>query len=266
MPDIHLIPLAEIDSAALTRDRTGLDAEPQAELELSIAASGLRLPIEVFPIEPRGDLRYGLLTGYRRLLAFRALHERTSQDRYAAIPALIREATDLATALAAMVEENEIRADLSPFERGLIAVTARNQGAFTSIEEAVEKLYPNATKEKRYRLRTLAQVAEEMQAYLTAPEKLTHRQLVRIARAISGGFGELIRTALEESSITDPDHQWTLLQPVLAEAEEHAAKLDRPGPPPPHPPPPLRPHHPPRAHPRRLEPRLHRPRSHRRDD
>jgi ParB family chromosome partitioning protein len=37
----------------------------------------------------------------------------------------------------------------------------------------------------------------------------------------------MIRTALEESSITDPDHQWALLQPDLAEAEEHATKPDR---------------------------------------
>jgi ParB family chromosome partitioning protein len=223
MPDIHLIPLADIDSAALTRDRTGLDAEPQQELELSIVASGLRQPIEVFPVDSPAH-RYGLLSGYRRLLAFRTLHERTSQDRYAAIPAFVRASTSLATALAAMVEENEIRAGLSPFERGLIAVTARNQGAFTSIEEAIEKLYPNATKQKRHRLRTLAFLAEEMQSHLTAPEKLTQSQAFRIARAISGGFGELIRTALEESSVTDPDHQWQLIEPILAEADEHAKK------------------------------------------
>jgi hypothetical protein len=32
---IHHIPLAEIDSAALTRDRSGLDAEPLNELKTS---------------------------------------------------------------------------------------------------------------------------------------------------------------------------------------------------------------------------------------
>ncbi len=106
-----------------------------AELEASIAASGLRQPIEVFPLEaPRGDARYGLLSGFRRLHAFRTLHETTRQDRYATIPAFLRDRTSLASALAAMVEENEIRAGLSPFERGLVAVTARNQGAYPSIE------------------------------------------------------------------------------------------------------------------------------------
>jgi ParB family chromosome partitioning protein len=223
--DIQLIPLAEIDQSALTRDRTGLDPEPQSELEQSIATSGLRQPIEVFPLaEPRGGQRYGLLSGFRRLLAFRTQLENTGQDRYRTIPAFVRERTDLATSLAAMVEENEIRAGISPFERGLIAVTARNMGAFASIEEAIRGLYPLATKEKRYRLRNLAQFAEEMDGQLSAPERLTHRQIVRIARALSAGFGDLIRTTLEESSVKDPDHQWDLLQPILSEADDHVKK------------------------------------------
>ena len=88
MPDtVHLIPLADIDAAALPRDRTGLDAGPQAELELAIAATGLRQPVEVF--ETPGPHRYGLLSGYRRFLAFQTLHERTGEDRWTAIPAFL---------------------------------------------------------------------------------------------------------------------------------------------------------------------------------
>jgi ParB family chromosome partitioning protein len=231
--DIQRIPLAEIDQAALTRDRAGLDREPQAELERSIGTSGLRQPIEVFPLpEPRGPHRWGLLNGYRRLLAFRTLLENTGQDRYAAIPAFVREAASLAASLAAMVEENEIRAGLSPFERGFIAVNARNQGAFASIEEAVDGLYPNANRPKRNRLRALAFLAEEMDGQFAAPELLSQQQATRIARALTAGFGELIRTALEESSLKDPDHQWSLVEPILAEAEAHARRpenSDRPG-------------------------------------
>jgi ParB family chromosome partitioning protein len=233
MTDPTLIPLAEIDEAALPRDRLGLDAEAQAELERSIAASGLRHPIEIAPFtEPRDGRPYALISGYRRLLAFRALLERTGEPRYAAIPAFVRERTTLPAAFAAMVEENEIRANISPFERGLIAVTARNEGAFGSIEEAVEALYPNASKQKRNRLRALAFFAEEMDGQFSAPERLSERQIERIARAIDAGFGELIRTALEESSIKDHGHQWKLIEPILAEAEEHAKNPEishRPG-------------------------------------
>ncbi len=75
MPDptpdtVHRIALAEIDDAALTRDRSGLDETALTELRLSIAASGLRMPVELFALsEPRPPHRYGLLTGLRRLHA-----------------------------------------------------------------------------------------------------------------------------------------------------------------------------------------------------
>ncbi len=229
----ELIPLAQIDATALSRDRTALDPDPQRELQLSIAASGLRQPIEVFPLtEPRCEHRYGLLSGFRRFHAFRNLLEQTAQDRYATIPAFLRERKTLAASMAAMVEENEIRATLSPFERGLICVTARNQGAFGSIEQAVEGLFPTASRAKRIRLSLVAFFADEIGGFFSAPEKLSGRQIERITRAIAGGAGELLRTALEESSITDPDHQWTLVEPILAEAEENARNPEisrRPG-------------------------------------
>ena len=53
MPDptpdtVHRIPLTEIDDDALVRDRNGLDEAELTELRLSIAASGLRMPVELF--------------------------------------------------------------------------------------------------------------------------------------------------------------------------------------------------------------------------
>ena len=100
MPDstatIHQIPLAEIDESALTRDRSGLGADALTEIKTSIAASGLRQPVELFALsKPRISSsgqphRYGLLSGLCRLMAFRDLHELTGQERYKAIPAFLR--------------------------------------------------------------------------------------------------------------------------------------------------------------------------------
>ena len=91
-PDtVHHIPLTEIDDAVLTRDRGALDEAALTELRLSIAASGLRMPIELFELsEPRPPLKYGLLSGLRRLQAYRAILELTGQERYKAIPAFLR--------------------------------------------------------------------------------------------------------------------------------------------------------------------------------
>jgi hypothetical protein len=88
MPEVRPIPLPEIDEAALARDRTAHDAAALDELEASIAASGLRMPVEVYALAaPAGPHRYGLISGFRRLAAFRALHQSTGAERYAAIPA-----------------------------------------------------------------------------------------------------------------------------------------------------------------------------------
>ncbi|HUF86745.1 MAG TPA: ParB/RepB/Spo0J family partition protein [Thermohalobaculum sp.] len=228
---VHLVPLAEIDSAALTRDRSGLDADALAELRLSIAASGLRMPVELFPLTaPSPPHRYGLISGLRRLHAYSELHALTADPRYAAIPAFLRAPAGQAEALAAMVEENEIRAPLSPWERGRIALLARDRGVFPTIEEAVDKLYPAAPRMKRARLRTVAHLVEELDSILTAPETLSLRQLLRLARALDAGFGEVIRTALEESALADPGTQWQLLRPILTEAEQPPAEAPKPRP------------------------------------
>lgn len=220
---LRTIPLAEIDDAALARDRTGLDPEPLAELRLSIATNGLRMPIEVFALaEPRGDQRYGLISGFRRLAVYRALLELTERPEYAAIPAFLREPADLAGALVAMVEENDIRADLSPWERGRVALIARDQGLFPTIEDAVDKLYPSANRSKRARLRALARLAEELDDHLTAPETLSLRQALRLTSALARGFGDLMRTALAEASDRSAQSQWQILLPILEEAEREA--------------------------------------------
>ena len=140
MPDpIHPIPLAEIDAASLTRDRTALDPEALRELRNSILKSGLRMPIEVYALpEPRGPHRYGLLSGFRRLAVFRDLDAGWHLPGYAAIPAFLRTPADRAEALTAMVEENAIRADLSPWEQARIAVVARDAQVYLTVEEAVD--------------------------------------------------------------------------------------------------------------------------------
>lgn len=248
-PDtVHHIPLAEIDPAALPRDRGALDEAGLLELRLSIAASGLRQPVELWTLsKPRGAFRYGLLSGYRRLHAYHGLHELTGQDRYTTIPAFLRAPASFAAAMTAMVEENEIRADISPWERGRIAWLAYRQEVFGTIEEAVAALYPSVSKDKRARLRAVAYLVDEFEGHLTAPEQLSLRQLLRLSAAVHAGFGPVIRAALEGSSLEDAETQWQLIHPYLLEAEQTPA---RPGPRPDRPHRPDRPDRPDR--PRRL--------------
>ncbi len=222
MPDPLLdLPLDQIDAGALPRDRTHLDDTALEELMTSIAATTLRQPIEVWALSaPRPPHHYGLISGHRRLTAFRTLHKRWQLPRFATIPAFIRTPADIPAVLTAMVEENDIRTDISPWERGLICVATRDQGYFPTIDAAIDALYPSASPMRRSRLRSLALLAEELDGHLTAPETLSQRQALRLVTALRGGWTDLIRTALGHANAKSPEGQWALLQPILAEAEQ----------------------------------------------
>lgn len=208
------IPTDAIDETALPRDRTGLSGPAFTELKLSIAKSGLRLPIEVFATRTG----YALISGYRRLLAVRALHQSTGDARFAEIEATLRTPATRAEALTAMVEENEIREALSPWERGAIIVRARDLGIFETLDAATAALYPNVSRQKRSRLRAIAGLVEDLGDVLPFPEALSQNQCTRLATAARHGLLDLLRTALEETNIDGPESQWTVIAPAVAEA------------------------------------------------
>ncbi len=234
MPDpLRPIPLAEIDAEALSRDRTRHDEADATELRLSIARHGLRMPIEVFALaDPAPPHRWGLISGFRRLAAFRALAA-TARDpaRFAAIPAFVRAPATADAAYVAMVEENAIRAGISPWEQAMVAVNAARAGAWPGIDAAIAALYASLSRHKRARIRAIATVADELDAHLAAPEYLSERQLLRLAPLIPRGFADLLRAVLADADAHGPDEQWRALLPVILEAERpDLAETDpRPG-------------------------------------
>jgi len=209
------LPLAAINPDAMVRDRTVLDAGEMEELKASISANGLRLPIEVFDLPDGHDegARYGLLSGYRRLRAVQAL---AAEGKISAtIKAILRAPDAMGGAFAAMVEENEIRANLSHFERGRIVVIAAQQGVFETVADAVNGLFPVASKAKRSKIRSFAVIFEELGDLLTFPEALKERDGLRLAAALRDGAQSALRAALETGQGVDPATEWTLLKDVL---------------------------------------------------
>ncbi|ABV95922.1 partitioning protein ParB (plasmid) [Dinoroseobacter shibae DFL 12 = DSM 16493] len=224
------VPTAEIDADAMVRDRMVLNDEELTELRLSIAENGLRLPIEVFELsEPRDGRRFGLLSGYRRLMAYRGLAELNPKGRYRAIKAVVRPRQAIDKAYAAMVEENEVRAALSHYERGRIAVIAANQGAFTNVEEAVERLFSSASRAKRSKVRSFAIVFEELGDMLAFPEALTERRGLQLATALRAGAERRIREVLEAGAAKTPEEEWAFLDAVISEIEEGPRTAKRGG-------------------------------------
>lgn len=211
------LPTQDIDGDVMVRDRVSLGAAEMTELRLSIAANGLRLPIEVFELAEPGEdgQRYGLISGYRRLMAVRALHELTQQDQYITIRALVRPRQEATAAIASMVEENEIRASLSHFERGRIAVISAQNGAFVNVEEAVNQLYPSASKAKRSKVRSFALIFEELGDMLEFPEDMTERRGLKLAQALRQGAESALRMALAAAGARDAEGEWAAMQAVI---------------------------------------------------
>lgn len=217
---IHPIPLSEIAPHALPRDRQRLDPAALAELQASIATEGLRQPIEVWRLStptPEGHL-YGLISGLRRLTA----HQNLAQLRpthWTTIPAFVREPRDIPHALAQMVAENEVRAEITPWEKAMLILDAVQERIFDTPDAAIATLYATSNAIARSRLRTITTVAQELNGLLTDPTAYSLRQLLRIAAAQKAGFNEVIETALRESEDRSQSGQWTLLQNILAESE-----------------------------------------------
>lgn len=211
-----------IDETAMIRDRMIMGEEEMMELRHSIATHGLRLPIEIFELEQPNSAgqHYGLLSGYRRLMAVRALLDLTEAEKYRQIKAIIRPRSDADQAFISMVEENEVREELSHYERGRIAVIAANQGAFANTEEAVNRLYGTGSKAKRSKIRSFALVFEELGDMLDYPEALTEKRGLRIAAALRRGEEARLREALSDTRPSGGDDEWLILEPILLALEK----------------------------------------------
>ncbi|TRD17734.1 ParB/RepB/Spo0J family partition protein [Palleronia caenipelagi] len=181
---VQELPLGDIHTYMLTRDRMpGEDAE-LAELVTSIREVGLSNPIRVVP-RPDGS-GYELVQGYRRLAAYRAL-ESEGQGGWDRIPALIMPGeADIAGLYRRMVDENVIRKDLSFAE---MAQAAMNYAADPATEAmdlsaAVAALFQSAPYSKRSYIRSFAALLERLGDVLAYPTEIPRALGVALAREI----------------------------------------------------------------------------------
>lgn len=188
---VRMIPLDSIEREYLRRDRMGLDEDELQELMASVLEHGLRSPIEVAQLESG----YGLISGYRRLEAVvrLATEGKIADD---SIAAFVRSGEDSAFAYVSMIEENELRSNLTPYERGRIAVLAVGQGVFETVEEAVDQLYAAASKAKRSKVRSFAAVHEALGDMLCFPSQMSEKLGLKLAAVLRAGGQGPLRIAL----------------------------------------------------------------------
>ena len=201
---VQSLPLDAIDEGHLLRDRMAADPADMADLIASIRERGQQAPIEVVALDGG---RFGLIAGWRRLRALRALLAETGDPRFGTVLALLRRPASAAEAYRAMVEENEIRAGISYYERARIAARAAQAGVHPDPRAAIAALFAAAPRARR----------SKIASFLVLHDTLDDR--LRFASAIPERLGLALARALER----DPDLRPRLRERLRKSAPETAA-------------------------------------------
>lgn len=199
---ILTLPLDQIDAGYLIRDRIAVDQTEMTALCDSLRRRGQQSPIEVTDL---GAGRYGLISGWRRLEALKALRRETSGAQFTTVLALLRRPADAADAYLAMVEENEIRVGLSYYERARIVARTVGQGAYDSHKKALQSLFHAASRSKRSKIGSYLPIVEALDGALAFPEALNERAGLALSKALldQPALGPQLRDRLLATPATD---------------------------------------------------------------
>lgn len=179
------VPLAQIRRDHLTRDRVTVDEDDMAPLIESLRARGQQTPVDLVDLWPNKDgPRYGLISGWRRCLALERLHAETGEAQFSEVLALLRRPQDSSAAYVAMIEENEIRAGLSYYERARIVLRAVEAGAFADAGAALRGLFASASRAKRSKIGSFTTIVSALDGALQFPRALGERQGLALAQAL----------------------------------------------------------------------------------
>lgn len=209
--------LDQIETGYLMRDRiavTGEDEEMEA-LIASIVTRGQQSPIDVVALE---DGRFGLISGWRRCEAIRRLAAQGQGP--GEVLALQRRPDGLGEAYCAMVEENEIRAGLSYYERARIAARAVEAGIYTSHKSALQSLFSTASRAKRSKIKSFLTIVSALDDILRFPQALPERLGLHMAKGLKEDplLGSRISNALKEQPPEDATQEQKIIARVMQDA------------------------------------------------
>lgn len=217
---VQAIALDMIDVNHLVRDRLVNDPGEMDALKASLAARGQQTPVEVVDL---GQGRYGLISGWRRWTALNALHREAKEPRFAKIQALIRQIDTVSDAYIAMVEENEIRADLSFYERARLAAEAVRLKLYPTTNMAVQALFVRASATKRSKIRSFVSVYGGLDDVLRFPAAIPERLGLALAAALQDDrdFGARLGDMLRKTPPQDAAQERRALERALRKTPVH---------------------------------------------
>lgn len=194
---VDLVPVNKIETRKLTRDRSPRRDPEIDELKVSIQAIGLSNPIRV----AETDKGYELVQGFRRLAAYRELHEETGDQAYARIPAgLIARGETLESLYKRMVDENLIRRDISFAEMAELArAYARDpETEARDVDGAIAALFGSAGRQKRNYILHFASLLDHLSEQLRYPEAISRALGLALEKRLVSepGFSAQVRATL----------------------------------------------------------------------
>jgi hypothetical protein len=230
---IEVLPLAAIDPRHLVRDRIDQDEDEMAALRDSLRARGQQTPIEVIRLPaPVDGMTHGLISGSRRLNALHRLYAETNDDRFATVRARVIAPDTAQDAYVAMVEENEIRVDLTLYERARIAVKAVQEGVYPTSRTALQGLFAATTRSKRSKIGSFMPLVEALDPVLNFPTAITEKLGLALAREITAddAFAGALLARLRDDPRPSAADELRLLTAALSGQRKASAAPRKPTP------------------------------------
>ena len=132
-----------------------------------------------------------------------------------------------------MVEENEIRVNLSHYERARIAVRAMKEEIYPTQRAALQGLFANATRSKRSKIGTFMMLVDAFDAVLWFPSAISEKLGLALAREMvrDPGFADAVKERLKDSPRDTAAAEMRILATLLAERQSSPALPPDPEPP-----------------------------------
>ncbi len=224
---VQQVPLMSIEEAHLVRDRIAVDGEEMSALVESIRTRGQQTPIEVVQLS---EDRFGLISGWRRLTALKALYAETGEDRFATVQALLRRPESASDAYLAMVEENEIRVGLSYYERARIVARAVEQGVYPDEGSALRELFATASRAKRSKIGSFIAIYHVLDEELGFASAIPERLGLALSKALKDEpkLGLRISKTLRNTPLGTPAAEAKVISSFLAKKERGRQDREEP--------------------------------------
>ena len=163
-------------------------------------------------IWPGARPRYGLIPGWRRPIALRALAEEAGEARFATVLP-VRRAGGGAEACVAMVEENEIRADVL---RTRASSCARSRPGLDD-RVARRALFASALPAKRSKIRSFQPIVTALDPVLRFPARISEKAGLALSAAMAAdpGLASALVAALSATPAPSAEVEAGIIRQVM---------------------------------------------------